>query len=125
MPELPEVEHVRRGLQGLGLVSAVRSVWRSHYNLRTGAVWSREQEFTARLRRATPREVGRRGKYLLWAFDSPAVSRPQRVALIHLGMTGHIRTPGARRLKLAADSEAVDQEWPPRFAKLELVFTSQ
>lgn len=88
MPELPEVEHVRRGLQGLKLIAPVRSVWRSHYNLRTGAAWSREQEFTARLRRATPRDVQRRGKYLLWNFDSPASSRPQLLALIHLGMTG-------------------------------------
>ncbi len=86
MPELPEVECVRRGLQRARLRAPVREIWRSDKPLRIGATWRVEN--LAVLRGATPSRVGRRGKYILWDFGaddrSPAL-------LVHLGMTGRLR----------------------------------
>jgi formamidopyrimidine-DNA glycosylase len=99
MPELPEVEHVRRGLDAASLSTPVAKVWRSAFDLRTGAHWARPVEFTGRLRGARPTSIARRGKYLLWNFDGTTRSRPNLTALIHLGMTGRcaVKSKGDKR----------------------------
>lgn len=91
MPELPEVETVRRSLDRAGLQAPVRSVWRSEHALRTGSHWRDER--LSLLRRASPQGWERRGKHLLWrltARDGGALG-----LLVHLGMTGRLEV--ARR----------------------------
>ena len=65
MPELPEVEWVRRGLERARLRAPVVGVYRSRFDLRTGAHWARRLERVRRLRGATPSAVQRRGKHLI------------------------------------------------------------
>ncbi len=84
MPELPEVETVRRGIAAAGLTSPVLEIYRSPLKLRTGAHWRREG--LLKLVGATPGEVGRRGKYLIWEFAGR--SGEALGLLIHLGMSG-------------------------------------
>lgn len=86
MPELPEVESVRRGLLRARLRAPVRSVWRSSQNLRIGAHWRRANERLELLQGATPGTVKRRGKYLLWHMHGEG--EHELVLLIHLGMSG-------------------------------------
>lgn len=84
MPELPEVESVRRGLVAARLQAPVCSLWRSEFKLRIGKHW--ESENLECLRGATPGAVGRRGKYIVWSFrgaDDAALG-----LVIHLGMSG-------------------------------------
>jgi len=84
MPELPEVESVRRGLVAARLRGRVHTVWRSNSTLRIGT--SREHEALDRLVDARPGKVHRRGKYLVWQF----VERrgDELGLLVHLGMSG-------------------------------------
>jgi formamidopyrimidine-DNA glycosylase len=84
MPELPEVESVRRGLVRARLRAPVRSVWRSKDNLRIGKDWRKANEQLELLRGATPGPIRRRGKYLLWHMHADQ----ELVLLIHLGMSG-------------------------------------
>ena len=84
MPELPEVESVRRGLVAAKLQAPVSSLWRSEFKLRIGKHW--ETENLECLRGATPGEVGRRGKYIVWSFHG-ADAAPLGL-VIHLGMSG-------------------------------------
>ncbi|MGB1274669.1 MAG: bifunctional DNA-formamidopyrimidine glycosylase/DNA-(apurinic or apyrimidinic site) lyase [Nannocystaceae bacterium] len=91
MPELPEVETVRRGLAAAAIQTPVIGIWRSKLKLRTGAHWQREG--LKRLVGSTPQEVSRRGKYLIWEFAKPG-SKPLGF-LIHLGMTGRCGVVGA------------------------------
>lgn len=86
MPELPEVESVRRSLARAELVAPIRSVWRSEQPLRTGEAWQDEQ--LVRLRGATPQQWERRGKHLLWRLVSRE-GEPLGL-LVHLGMTGRL-----------------------------------
>jgi formamidopyrimidine-DNA glycosylase len=44
MPELPEVESVRRGLVAARVRAPITSVWRSKQALRIGAEWRRDKE---------------------------------------------------------------------------------
>lgn len=96
MPELPEVECVRRGLARAHLSSKViSSVWRSELALRTGAFWRDERLHL--LKRARTGAFERRGKFLLWRLTSP--KQEELGAVIHLGMTGRVTVcePGAER----------------------------
>jgi formamidopyrimidine-DNA glycosylase len=86
MPELPEVESVRRSLTRAGLSATVQSVWRSKQPLRTGHAW--QDERLSLLRGATPQQWERRGKHLLWRLESRAGEALG--LLVHLGMTGRI-----------------------------------
>ncbi len=86
MPELPEVETVRRTLQ-LVIGARILSVWDSGKSLRM-----RCRPPRARLRALTGARitaVRRHGKYLLVDTD-----RPQSL-LVHLGMTGRLCIHGA------------------------------
>lgn len=85
MPELPEVESVRRGIVAARLRRPVSFVWRSRYNLRTGKNWLRKHERLSLLEGATPRKLARRGKYILWHMDK---GDEELALLIHLGMSG-------------------------------------
>ena len=85
MPELPEVESVRRGLEAAGPLGTVTSVYRSRLALRVGACWRPE-----RVRELAGRSItgtGRRGKYL-WLTLGPA--HDPWALLIHLGMSGRL-----------------------------------
>ena len=81
MPELPEVETVRRGLADRFVGRRIENVWvgRERSVRRT----SRE-ELTARLSGATPVAAQRRGKYLLCPLDTGDV------LMIHLRMSGQV-----------------------------------
>lgn len=86
MPELPEVESVRRSLMRARLRAPVRAVWRSKQALRVGEAW--QDERLSLLRGATPQRWERRGKHLLWRLASGA-GEPLGM-LVHLGMTGRL-----------------------------------
>lgn len=79
MPELPEVEVVRRGLEATAVGHAVRAVVRRAPALR----WPIPDDLPARLVDRVLRSVERRGKYLLLAFDGGWL-------IVHLGMSGTI-----------------------------------
>ena len=85
MPELPEVESIRRGLARARLAAPIVEVWRSDKALRTGAHWRREQLELAV--GATPKSLGRRGKFLVWSLEG---ARGPVGVLVHLGMTGRL-----------------------------------
>lgn len=88
MPELPEVEMVRRSLARFRLRAPVAGVWRSRLPLRTGHAWRRENEKVRGMRGWTPGSLDRRGKYILWNFTRG--DAPERALLVHLGMSGHV-----------------------------------
>lgn len=80
MPELPEVETTRRGIEPLIAGKVVEKVVVHNASLR----WPVPAELTACLPGQTVQAVGRRSKYLLVRFDAGCL-------IIHLGMTGHLR----------------------------------
>jgi len=88
MPELPEVEMVRRSLRRFRLRAPVTRVWRSRLALRTGEAWSRSKERVQRLKGWRPGEVDRRGKYLMMRFHREEMA--ESCLLLHLGMSGHV-----------------------------------
>lgn len=91
MPELPEVESVRRSLSRARLRAPIRSVWRSSLALRTGASWRDERLML--LRGAEPVRWQRRGKHLVWRLRG---AKGEALGLlVHLGMTGRLEV--ARR----------------------------
>jgi formamidopyrimidine-DNA glycosylase len=94
VPELPEVEVVRRGLQAHVLDRVVAEVSVRHPRaVRRHEAGSRD--FAARLRGQRLGDARRRGKYL-WVVlaDGPAAARraepPQEALLVHLGMSGQL-----------------------------------
>ena len=80
MPELPEVEVVRRGLQASILDRRVERAEVRESRLR----WPVPAELTERLRGQRPRAIERRGKYLLLRFGTGTL-------IVHLGMSGRLR----------------------------------
>ncbi len=108
MPELPEVETVRRGLQPIVEGALIEGVEQRRPDLR----FPFPERFAERLTGLTVTGLGRRAKYLLFYFDDGA-------ALIsHLGMSGSWRievdggsdTPGEfhyERSKAQAHDHAV------------------
>ena len=81
MPELPEVETVRRGLQpAMEGARIERTETRS-----AGLRFPFQADFAARLRGRTVSGLGRRAKYLMADLDSGDV------LLMHLGMSGSFR----------------------------------
>ena len=78
MPELPEVETVRRMLDAQIVGRTVRAVRLSRHRLRAPAT----PGLARRLAGRTVRSVGRRGKYLLVGLDRGLT------LLSHLGMSG-------------------------------------
>jgi formamidopyrimidine-DNA glycosylase len=81
MPELPEVETVRRGLEPVMQGARFDRVEVRRGDLR----WPLPKDFAARLRGRFVTGLGRRAKYLLADLDSGDV------LLMHLGMSGSFR----------------------------------
>ncbi|HKA78550.1 MAG TPA: bifunctional DNA-formamidopyrimidine glycosylase/DNA-(apurinic or apyrimidinic site) lyase [Xanthobacteraceae bacterium] len=81
MPELPEVETVRRGLQPVMEGARFTKVEARRGDLR----WPLPKDFVARLEGQTVDGLGRRAKYLLADLSSGDV------LLMHLGMSGSFR----------------------------------
>ncbi|MDE0006370.1 MAG: bifunctional DNA-formamidopyrimidine glycosylase/DNA-(apurinic or apyrimidinic site) lyase [Rhodospirillaceae bacterium] len=80
MPELPEVETTRRGLEPLVVGQTIRSLAVREPRLR----WPVEPSLDRRLRNRTVQALSRRGKYLLLTTDAGSL-------LVHLGMSGNLR----------------------------------
>src|SRR5215470_17016020 len=81
MPELPEVETVRRGL-----APVMEGARFAHVEARRGDLrWPLPKDFAARLKGQTVTGLGRRAKYLLADLSSG------EVLLMHLGMSGSFR----------------------------------
>jgi formamidopyrimidine-DNA glycosylase len=101
MPELPEVETVRRGLAPVMEGARFVEVKANRGDLR----WPLPKDFAARLQGQTVTGLGRRAKYLLADISSGDV------LLMHLGMSGSFRvarergeaTPGAYYHERAKD----------------------
>ena len=87
MPELPEVEVVRRGLEPLLLGRRIADIESDGLPLRAPVPMTALGRWAcgARVTR-----VGRRAKYLLWHLDNGAL------VLLHLGMTGKIYPAAAQ-----------------------------
>src|SRR3978361_2239702 len=81
MPELPEVETVRRGLAPVMEGARFDEVVVRRGDLR----WPLQKDFIARLEGQTMTGLGRRAKYLLADLSSGDV------LLMHLGMSGSFR----------------------------------
>ena len=81
MPELPEVETVRRGLEPVMQGARFAAVEARRHDLR----WPLPRDFVARLEGQTVTGLGRRAKYLLADLSSG------EVLLMHLGMSGSFR----------------------------------
>jgi len=81
MPELPEVETVRRGLEPVMDGARFEQVVAHRRDLR----WPLPKDFVARLEGHTVEGLGRRAKYLLADLSSG------EVLLMHLGMSGSFR----------------------------------
>src|SRR5499426_4735507 len=86
MPELPEVETVRRGLAPVMEGARFTKVIAHRGDLR----WPLPQDFTSRLEGKTVEGLGRRAKYLLVDLSSGDV------LVMHLGMSGSFRVATRR-----------------------------
>ena len=81
MPELPEVETVRRALAAVLEQCYVAAAFVGRDDLR----WPLPPNLAARLQGRRFTHVARRGKYVLMTLDD------QNVLLLHLGMSGSVR----------------------------------
>jgi formamidopyrimidine-DNA glycosylase len=99
MPELPEVETVRRGLQPVMEGARFRKVEARRGDLR----WPLPKDFVARLEGQTVEGLGRRAKYLLADLSSGDV------LLMHLGMSGSFRVAQERSMH---DGNDLDESAP-------------
>ena len=79
MPELPEIETLKRSLEPLILRRRIErvTVFQPHLRFAVAA------DFARRCRHQTIHELKRRGKYLLWRMDTDLL-------LIHCGMAGSL-----------------------------------
>ena len=84
MPELPEVETVRRGLAPVMTGAAITRVEQRRTDLR----FPFPEQFAERLAGRRVESVGRRAKYLLLDLDDG------QVLVLHLGMSGSFRIDG-------------------------------
>jgi formamidopyrimidine-DNA glycosylase len=89
MPELPEVETVRRGLAPAMEGARIAKVEVRHRGLR----WPIAKDFEKRITGTTVDGLGRRAKYLLADLSSGDV------LVMHLGMSGSFRVDDARIAK--------------------------
>jgi len=85
MPELPEVETVRRGLEARALGRMIASVEVRH----PGAITGAPEDFRRSLRGRRIEKVDRKGKAIAVELTGPA-RLPARYLLIRLGMTGQV-----------------------------------
>lgn len=88
MPELPEVESVRRGLEPYIAGRTFTSVEVLHPRANRG----QEESLAALLEGRTVAAAARRGKFMWLEFADEDLSDPARdVLFIHLGMSGQVR----------------------------------
>ena len=80
MPELPEVETVRRGIESIVTGQTVLRVQRSAHHIRGNFTAQKCAELEGKIIQA----VQRRAKYLLLCFST------QEILMIHLGMSGQL-----------------------------------
>ena len=80
MPELPEVETTRRGIEPHLLKQTVAQVVIRNRNLR----WPISRQLASDIKNQTIQSIDRRGKYLLLKTDKGSL-------IIHLGMSGSLR----------------------------------
>ena len=92
MPELPEVETTRRGIEPWLVGHRIEEVVVRDRRLR----WPVPRDLPARLRGSMVRSVGRRAKYLLITTDTGT-------AILHLGMSGSLRVMDAAAPPLVHD----------------------
>ncbi|MBC8020445.1 MAG: DNA-formamidopyrimidine glycosylase, partial [Methyloceanibacter sp.] len=90
MPELPEVETVRRGLEPVLVGNAFARVEQRRPDLR----FPLPKRFGERLSGRTVEALDRRAKYLLARLDDG------EVLVMHLGMTGRFRIDRANGMQL-------------------------
>lgn len=93
MPELPEVETVRRGLQPVFEGARIVDVEQRRPNLR----YPFPADFAARLTGRTVVSLGRRAKYLVMHLDADPV------LICHLGMSGSFRVHSGAAETLPGD----------------------
>src|SRR5689334_5206057 len=98
MPELPEVETVRRGLQPAMEGAKILAAEARRKDLR----FPFQKDFVARLQGQTVTGLGRRAKYLMADLGSGDV------LLMHLGMSGSFRV-------IRTDGQAMQQQSPGQF----------
>lgn len=112
MPELPEVETVRRGLLPLVESQVIERAVQNRLDLR----WPLPPRFAARLTGRRVEAIRRRAKYLLLDLDpGPKTTQSPAIAetlLIHLGMSGRLLLSGgdAARIPTAQFHHAVGAE---------------
>jgi formamidopyrimidine-DNA glycosylase len=92
MPELPEVETTRRGIEPWLVGRRIEALRVREWRLR----WRIPRGVPAKLAGARIRAVGRRAKYLLVATDAGTL-------ILHLGMSGSLRILDAASPPLAHD----------------------
>jgi formamidopyrimidine-DNA glycosylase len=99
MPELPEVETIRRDLQGEVVGRKIKSV-----EVRNGRTVRRHpsaKQFRAKLEGHTVSSVGRSGKYLLLGLDD------SDTLVVHLGMSGQLQRAKGPKEPKAPHTHAV------------------
>ena len=99
MPELPEVESVRRRIEPAMRGARIERVLLRRKNLRRPF----PRAFASRLEGRRIRSVDRRGKYLLVALDSG------ETLLMHLGMSGSFRVDRGSKRRTPAAEDAGDR----------------
>jgi formamidopyrimidine-DNA glycosylase len=107
MPELPEVEVVRRGLQAHAAGKTITAV-RVHHPRAVRRHEAGPADLTARLLGARIAGTDRRGKYL-WLLldtpDGPELAGPDTALVVHLGMSGQMllgAVPRADHVRISA-----------------------
>jgi len=105
MPELPEVEHVVRGLRRAVLGQRILAV---DVNLPRLLAGVSSATFKRKLRGARIDAINRRGKYILVELDS------LDVLLVHLRMTGKFLCVGSEQARSGVRGDAA--VWPDAFA---------
>ncbi|OBB97946.1 DNA-formamidopyrimidine glycosylase [Mycobacterium sp. 852002-30065_SCH5024008] len=102
MPELPEVEVVRRGLQARVVGRTITAV-RVHHPRAVRRHEAGPADLTARLLDARITGTDRRGKYLWLLLDGPG--QPDTALVVHLGMSGQMllgEVPRADHVRISA-----------------------
>jgi len=118
MPELPEVECVRLGITEKFLGHRISDVWHDALD----NLLDLQSEPLQGLRGQFLRALERRGKYMLWTFDSSHM-------LSHLGMSGVFTIDGVRarhsHLEISFDNGKLVYTDPRRFGYLNVQSLNQ
>jgi formamidopyrimidine-DNA glycosylase len=129
MPELPEVETTRRGVEPHVVGHRVRTLVVHEPRLR----WRVPASLPAKVAGATVTAAQRRAKYLLFPLEGGALEsgagRAPAALLVHLGMSGNLRVLSASTPRLTHDhfdlvldsGETLRFNDPRRFGSLHLV----